>query len=59
MLGLAGLTDAEAGGGVSGPHADALPEWTGFPGTRDDEGWEWLYADHGHRDGVGLGPLAA
>ena len=44
---------------MSGPDADALPEWPGFPGTRDDAGREWLDADHGHRDGVGLGALAA
>src|SRR5262249_46330567 len=56
---LARLADAEAGGGVSRTHTDALPEWPGFPRTWDHEGREWLYADHGHRDCVGLGPLSA
>jgi len=58
MLGVAGVADAKGGGCVSGPDADALPEWPGLPGTRDDEGWEWLYADDGHRACLGLGLLA-
>jgi hypothetical protein len=58
ILCVAGLADAQAGRGIRGPHADALPEWPGGPGTWDDEGWEWLYADQGHRDCVGLGPLS-
>jgi hypothetical protein len=44
---------------MSRPHADALPEWPGGSGTRDYAGREWLYADHGHRDGMGRGALAA
>lgn len=51
--------DAKAGEGLRGPHADALPEWPGVPGTRDDAGREWLYTDDGQRDGLGLGALAA
>jgi hypothetical protein len=39
---LAGRADADAGGGVSRPHANALPEWPGVSGARDHEGREWL-----------------
>jgi hypothetical protein len=59
MFCLAGRADAAAGGGMRRTHADALPAWPGLPRARDHAGGEWLEADHGERDGVGLGALAA
>src|SRR5262249_11484398 len=56
---LARPARAEQRGRVSRTHTPALPEWPGLPGTWEHEGREWLYADHGSRDCMGLGPLSA